>query len=78
MLPATVLYNDRFGGGYYTLFIFWWWAPTLAAVILVAAIPSVPYAKRLGARSAFATVAHQVSICRLPSICHCPKRLSIH
>ncbi|KAL0045657.1 hypothetical protein WJX82_000761 [Trebouxia sp. C0006] len=59
MLPATVLYNDRFGGGYYTLFIVWWWAPTLAAVILVAAVPSVPYAKRLGARSAFATVAHQ-------------------
>ncbi len=40
MLPATVLYNDRFGGGYYTLIIVWWWAPTLPAVIFVSAIPS--------------------------------------
>ncbi|KAL0041029.1 hypothetical protein WJX77_002724 [Trebouxia sp. C0004] len=58
MLPATVLY-DRFGGGYFSQFLVWWWAPTLAAVIFVAALPSVPYSKRLGARSAFATVAHQ-------------------
>ena len=71
MLPATVLYNDRFGGGYFSQFLIWWWAPTLAAVIFVAALPSVPYCKRLGARSAFATVAHQVIICHLPSISHC-------
>lgn len=60
MLPATVLSRDHFGGGYFSQFLVWWWVPTLTAIICTSALPSVPYAERVGTRKAMATLICKV------------------
>ncbi len=60
MLSEEV-YSDYFGGAYYSQFLVWWWIPAFTAVIAAAAIPSVPYARRVGARNAFASVTNKVT-----------------
>ena len=59
MLPEGV-YSDNFGGGYFSQYVVWWWVPTLTVIVAVAALPSVPYAKRIGARGVIASLVNKV------------------
>ena len=54
------LFRDKFGGGYFISFFPWWWVPALAAIVAVAALPSVPYGRRIGVRGPVATVINRV------------------
>ena len=59
MLPEGV-YSDNCGGGYFSQYVVWWWVPTLTVIVAVAALPSVPYAKRIGARGVVASLVNKV------------------
>ena len=68
MIPDSefLLYKDNFGGGYFISFFVWGWVPAFVSITAVALIPTVPYARRVGVRGAFANVLHKVSKTRGP------------
>ena len=61
MANSTLLTRNLLNDGYFAQFMIWWWVPAIAAVLCVAALPAVPYARRVGVRGAFASLVHKVS-----------------